>query len=318
MPASPALALHAPPASEIRCIICNANDPEPLFQPSHSPGPIVRCRQCGMVYVSPRQRPDFLIQDGPRLGNLPPSFLTSRSLPDVAASGSLPAMMEKSREYPIARRNHLLALQKIHAYRSPPGSLLDFGCEGGFFLETARQAGWNVQGLEPRPGPAIFARANFNIQVLTDTIRQDSFPLDSFDVITAFQVFEHLANPQDDLNILRSFLKPGGVILVEVPEIETWSVRLFGRFHRHFVWDHYFFFSSHTLQRLFKQTGLIPLEVYHPARTMTLRQMSDWVGRLFSSRLSHLLTEAFIKTKIANAQARISLGDILAVIGRKA
>lgn len=59
--------------------------------------------------------------------------------------------------------------------------------------------------------------------MITDVFYEDIFPANFFDVVTAFQAFEHLADPAGDLERLYRCLKPGGIILIEVRNIATWS-----------------------------------------------------------------------------------------------
>lgn len=278
----------------------------------------MECRQCGLVYVSPRPRAEALIFDGPNLGGQPATLLDSRNLADIEECWEMPLLRRKEDEYPAMRLNHADVLDLLSTWARPPGRLLDFGCGGGFFLGSAKECGWEAYGLEPLAGHAVYARGRFGAQVVTDTLREDTFPPCFFDVITAFQVFEHLPDPVGNLSKLCRFLKPGGAILVEVPNIATWSVRLLRGRHRHFVLDHLYFFSAATLTRLFEQHGIGVVKTYYPDRRMSLRHLLvDWGGRYLPAPLVRVGARAAKRVGILEKTVSVNVGDIVAVVGRK-
>jgi len=301
-------------ARERACPICDALPGNPLFRPAHSPGPVARCQQCGLVYVSPIEQ-DQVIITTPRLEH-DPAILTSADPRLLSGCWETAQLPMKRAEWPALRRNAANALRRIERYRPPPGRLLDVGCGWGFFLTAARQRGWEPAGLEPLAGHAIYARATTGAAVLTDVLHDDSFPTESFDAVTAFQVFEHLPDPAGDLQRLWRFLKPGGILLIEVPNIATWSVALLGKRHRHFVPDHLTFFSPRTLRALLEKHGFEVLEVYRPTRWMTLRHLFGHWGR-------RLLGRPPAPTRPARAPGLhrlvvpVNLGDIVGAIARK-
>lgn len=301
------------------CAICGQDLAELLFRPKSSPGPIVRCRRCRLVYVSPVENARAVIRDGPVLGKLDPKVLTSADLRDVAGCWELSMLPAKQAEWPAFRLNAIIALDRIERYVQPPGRLLDFGCGWGFFLGVARERGWEPYGLEPLPGHAVHARARFGATVVTDILHDDTFPPDSFDVITAFQVLEHLPDPASDFGRLRRMLKPGGVILIEVPNIDTWSVRLLGPRHRHFVQDHLTFFSARTLALLLEKHGFEVLRAYHPDRYMTVRHLvADWSRRYLPKPIINIVAATMRCFGVWEGVIGINLGDIITMIARKA
>lgn len=70
-----------------------------------------------------------------------------------------------------------------------------------------------------------------------DYLREDTFAPESFDVVTSLQVFEHVDEPLAELTKIRRVLKPGGLLVVEIPSIDSPLVRLMRSRHRHFVRD---------------------------------------------------------------------------------
>jgi len=297
-------------AEPVPCAVCGAMERQALFRPARSPGPVVRCGRCGMVYVSPRLDTHALIFKGADVGG---EAAMSLSLDEVRGSWEWPILRTKEAERRALDRNSGIALDRLEQWVRPPGQLLDFGCGGGFFLGAAQARGWETTGLEPLPGHAAYARATFETQVVVDTLRDDTFAPESFDAITAFQVFEHLPQPREDLARLARSLRPGGALLIEVPNIETWTVKLLGARHRHFVQDHLNFFSARTLGQLLTDAGLEVAGHYFPARYLSMRHLTrHWLGRLGS-----WLPRLAERTGLNERLVRLNLGDIVAVVGRK-
>jgi 2-polyprenyl-3-methyl-5-hydroxy-6-metoxy-1,4-benzoquinol methylase len=302
----------------VPCAVCGADDPVVLFRPYQSPGPVVRCRRCGLIYVTPREDKHALIYEGPVLDNLPASILKSKSLEDVTKCWEFSMLPSKETEWPALQLNANQALDQIARFAQHPGRLLDFGCGWGFFLAVAKDRGWEPYGLEPLPGHSVYARAKFGIPVVTNTLREDTFPEGFFDIITAFQVFEHLPNPSTELTKIRHFLKPGGLVLIEVPNIETWGVRLLGKHHRHFTQDHLYFFSPSTLDALVRSRGFRPIVTSFPTRYMTVGHLiSFWGKRILSPKLSHVLEALFKQAGLVQKVVSLNFGDIVSIVARK-
>lgn len=300
-------------APEIACVLCGQMDAIQLYYPTRSPGPVVRCRMCGLIYISPRVNRKSIIESGPVLVEGQERLRNSNNLADIQNSWELPIITSKELELPALQQNHIRALRRIERYRKP-GNLLDFGCGGGFFMRSARARGWKVFGLEPLPAHAIYARATSGAEVINDILREESYPKDHFDVITAFQVFEHLPDPANILRLLTGFLKPGGLILIEVPNIDTWTVKLLGKRHRHFVSDHLYFFSAKTLEKMLRQAGLTTLSTTFPTRTMTLRHAESWINRAAGRKW---VERIFPGNPSQPRMLNINLGDIIEVIAQK-
>lgn len=299
------------------CLVCGSAEHHMLYRPEKSPGPIFACQRCGFVFVKIIEDDKAIIDDGKPF-HVSEEFLRSSNVNDLVGCWEVSHLPSKLAEAPALRLNALDALNRINHFRSPPGRLLDFGCGWGFFLGAAKEGGWSIFGLEPLPGHAIYARGQFGAEVISDILRDSTYPPEFFDVVTAFQVFEHLPDPSGDLAKLVKLLKPGGLVLIEVPNIDTWGVRLLGKKHRHYVHDHLNFFSPRTLSQLYENHGLNVVEVYFPTRRMSFRHLiTFWGGRFLPAAIGTRLTETMQKTQLWDRTLRLNLGDILAVIGQK-
>ncbi len=303
-------------ADQVRpCPVCGLSLPRLLWSPAHSPGRVSRCVNCGMVYVAAVTNPRSIIEDGGVFHDQPAELLAGKDLGMLDGCWEWGDLAMKQKETRAIKINVRQALAKLPR---KTGRLLDFGCGGGFFLAEVKALGWEIFGLEPLPGHAVHARALTGGTIVTDTLRDDTFEPAFFDCVTAFQVFEHLPEPATDLARLFRMTKPGGTILIEVPNIDTWGVRLLRGRHRHFVPDHLNFFSAATLSRLLRQAGFEVAETYRPSRTMSLEYLVEhWGRRVLSESLSRQATLAISKLPAQQWLLRLNLGDILAVVARK-
>jgi 2-polyprenyl-3-methyl-5-hydroxy-6-metoxy-1,4-benzoquinol methylase len=98
-------------------------------------------------------------------------------------------------------------------------NLLDIGCAQGFFLFSALQAGYKVKGIEISQDAAEYAKTEFGLDVAAKAFEELQFPGNHYDVVTLWQVLEHVPYPLDILREVRRILKPGGLLAVSTPNI---------------------------------------------------------------------------------------------------
>jgi 2-polyprenyl-3-methyl-5-hydroxy-6-metoxy-1,4-benzoquinol methylase len=137
------------------------------------------------------------------------------------------------------------------------GALLDLGCSSGAFLESLRDGPWELYGIEMSADCAKKAETRSGAKVVVGDILEAPFPPESFDVITCFDVLEHLYEPQRVMAKITEWLKPGGIFYIFVPNIDSAEARVFGSY-----WcglelpRHLFHYSPASLRYLAKSTGL--------------------------------------------------------------
>lgn len=310
-------------ASTRICPVCSQQHSQILFRSKTAPGPAAKCLNCGMVYIAVIEDSHALIFDGPVTGSkTDPKVLTSSNLDDIKDSWEFRFFPDKEVEWPAFQQNAINALNRIELYFKKSQiehRILDFGSGWGFFLAAAQEQGWLGYGLEPLPASAVYARASFGLNIITDTLREDTFPPDFFDVITSFQVFEHLPCPKENLQSLHKMLRQDGLILIEVPNYETWSVRLMKSKHRHFVQDHLNFFSIKTLSHLLTDSGFKVIDHYHTTRHMSVCHLiKRWGRKYLPKSMANVLQNSLRRTNLWKRTIGLNFGDIITVVARKA
>ena len=142
------------------------------------------------------------------------------------------------------------------------GSLLDLGCSSGAFLASMRDPSWTLYGIEMSRPVAERARANSGADVFVGDVLDAPFTAGSFDAITCFHLFEHVHQPKKVLEKVWTWLKPGGVFLAYMPNIDSGAARFFGSYWYGLELPrHLYHYSPKSLRELAKATGFPEINV---------------------------------------------------------
>lgn len=163
------------------------------------------------------------------------------------------------------------------------GRLLDVGCGSGHFLATARKIlGADVYGVEPYSYDATFAERN-KLSIFNGTVEQAEFPDAFFDVITMNHVFEHLRCPRSTLRELRRIIKPGGEVIIGVPQSRSLLYWIFGsRWWQLDVPRHLFVPCARNLKTLAEGSGFTVRRVrYNSTPESILASFNYWRRDIF-------------------------------------
>ena len=162
---------------------------------------MVACQACGALYV----------------GEDPAAIDFDALYGQAYYTGGSDAVFADYVGQEAARRAH--ARRKLAVLRHLPpriprqGRLLDVGCAAGFFLAEAR-AFYDVQGVELSTWSSAYARERLNLPVFTGTLQDAHLPADHFDVVTLWDVIEHVPEPVPVLAAAARVLKPGGRLVL--------------------------------------------------------------------------------------------------------
>lgn len=147
----------------------------------------------------------------------------------------------------------------VASYSRNPGSILEIGCSYGGFLDFCRMRGIkDVVGIEVDEATCKFARRRFGLQNVVSGLFPDvELPITEFDVITGFDLLEHLQDPVSAMNTVKNMLNDGGIFFFQTPvyrgEDDKWE-----RFQPS---EHLFLFDERNVRKLFEQAGLRILDI---------------------------------------------------------
>jgi SAM-dependent methyltransferase len=176
--------------------------------------------------------------------------------------------------------------------------VLDAGCATGALLEKLRDRGWDVCGVEISPS-AGYARVERRLDVRSLPLEENHFPADSFDVLLASHLIEHLNAPGDFVRETYRILKKGGRLFVTTPNIGGFQARLFGGRWRSAIFDHLYLFSKKTLSQLLSAAGF------------TIERIVTWGG------LAAGCAPAPLKRSADRWAKRLGLGDVMLIRVKK-
>lgn len=256
----------------VACDLCRSDDPELLFEKETFKH--VRCRQCGMVYVTPRLREiikqqetfyDLLIRD----------------------PGDFEELVEK--EYSRSRKRRLCVEAAEYLPYRTTGHILDIGCGLGGFLRAASEQGWeHPEGIEVVPQIAAYTERYFAVQ--TQPVEKVHYEANRFDVVRLNNVIEHLASPKAVVRAVHRILRPRGLFAISTPNFDSLSVAICGKDWPYIGGDHHFYlFGPNTLTRLLEYSGFCVMRARTKGVHLTLK------GRTFglaTTPLSRLLGRA--------------------------
>jgi SAM-dependent methyltransferase len=229
------------------CPVCTAVAPVKQFEKDGFD--MVRCVTCSLLFVG---------QDS--------SLIDFNALYDEAYyTGGSDAVFADYVGQQAARRAHarrkLLLLRTLPPRIARQGRLLDVGCAAGFFL-TEAQAHYDVQGVELSAWSSAFARERLKLPVHTGSLHSAALPAEHFDVITLWDVIEHVPDPVPLLLEAARVLKPDGRLVLTTGDWGSTYAQAHGaQWHLMTPPWHLSMFSRATLARAARAAGLRVLAV---------------------------------------------------------
>ncbi|MBU3948476.1 MAG: class I SAM-dependent methyltransferase [Proteobacteria bacterium] len=152
------------------------------------------------------------------------------------------------------------ALKKNAKHLPLPGArVLDIGTAGGAFLDAANEFGFDAYGMEPSKDLVERGKSR-GLKIEQGTIENHDFEAHSFDMVSLWDVIEHLPDPKAALIEIRNLLKPNGVLLINFPDIGTWQSKVAGKKFWWILSVHLHHFSKSTIHDICRRSGL---EVLH-------------------------------------------------------
>ena len=269
---------------------------------SHESFAIVQCAACSFQFTNPRP-------NEAEIGKYYESeaYVSHNS----GAAGLINQAYKVARFFTMRRKVGLL--NKLAPRR---GKLLDYGCGTGHFLAAAKAAHWQVAGLEPNARARAEASQRLGQPIGEE--RMSSFEPGSFDAITLWHVLEHVHTLNETLAQLVALLKPDGVLVIAVPNVESLDAQ-----HYRELWAaydvprHLYHFAPKTMTQLLKrhkltirQTLPMPLDAYYVSM-LSERHKAERAGGLLT-----VLKAGFASNKYA-AEHDGQYSSLLYVAGRR-
>jgi 2-polyprenyl-3-methyl-5-hydroxy-6-metoxy-1,4-benzoquinol methylase len=255
-------------------------------------GRIVRCRSCSLVYMNPRPHHQDVQSNYA-------SVEDSRYLEE-----------EQGRVETFGE-----SVDHIQRFVST-GRLLDVGCHVGTFLKVASQRGFQVAGVEPSRWASEIAKSRIDGHVHCGAVEDAPLPEGGYDVVTLWDVIEHLPDPAIDVRAIYGALRPGGVFAVSTMDVDSLFARVLGRRWPWYMQMHLVYFSRQTLCELLRREGFHIADVTLHTRRVRLSYLASRLDA-YAPPVAHALGRGLERAGLAERTVGIKLGDIFTVIARK-
>lgn len=243
---------------EVVCNICGIKDEEFVF---FAPERIVRCKRCGLLYNNPRLDCSSLAKIYSK-----EYFIIGEDVRGVGYKAYADYMGEE----PVIFRSMLRRMKKVEQYAGMTGKLLDVGCAAGFSLSAAKQLGWVAEGIEFSEFCVNFATAR-GLNVYHGMLKDYPGQPESMDAITMWDYLEHSPDPLADLAVCHRLLKKGRVLVLSIPNVDSWSFPLFKE-----KWigfkniEHFYYFNRSTMGLLAQMAGLHMEDSFYHGKYVSL------------------------------------------------
>lgn len=253
----------------VTCNLCESNSSIKLFKISSFE--IVKCKNCNLIYVNPRLNQKELkkIYAGNYFTN--PHFYED----GLGHYGYDKYFFDKDniQENFTGRSENISNFVKT-------GNLLDIGCAAGFFLDLARSRGWKTEGIEFSKEAVEFAKNKLKLNVKRSDISKIQLRKNYYNLITMFDVIEHISDPKAVLKKINKALKLGGLLVITTPDVGSVLARFMGKNWPEFkrVREHIYFFSEDTLTNMLNKVGFKVIKKETTGRNFNLLSALEYVN----------------------------------------
>lgn len=249
-------------------------------------GRILKCLHCGLVFNETRHDAEKLldfysdVEDPTYLKNIDSRFKTFR-----------------------------YNFKKIKPRLPASGKLLDIGSYCGIALKVAHENGFETLGVEPSKWAARYSEEVMQERVFQGALRDLPAEEGPFDVITMWDVMEHLPHPVEEMKRIHSRLKPGGVFAFSTLYIDNWYPKIMKERWPWYMDMHLFYFTLDAMSQLLNKAGL---ELVHHQKYTHIITLEYFFFKLDALGVfgAKFLGDAFVKTPLRNIMIPFSFGDI--------
>jgi SAM-dependent methyltransferase len=262
---------------------------------------IYKCLKCGLIFVWP----------------LPNNFSAIYSSDYFSGAHKGFGYVDYDRDKAAMADVFNVYLDKIGSFMPHKGRLLDIGAATGYFLSIAKKRGWKVYGVEISEHAANLAREK-GLNVLTGTLTNANFPAGFFDVVTLWDVIEHLPDPEVDLCIAFKLLKPGGLVVINTPDADSFYAKIMGRrWHALLPPEHLTIFNLGNLSVLLGQAGFKVVAVDKIGKRFTLQYIFKILDNWHQFFIWHWIAKKLQGERLGKIIIPINLRDNFFVIASK-
>ena len=223
---------------------------------------LVKCLGCGLVYINPQINSEVILESYTEATD--PKFVSQNPLRIRTFSKFFEFWTKRSKIQP--------SIQK---------KVLDIGCAAGAFPKAAQDLGFSVVGVEPSKFLCEYGKVKYGLDLRQGVLNEQNFIEGEFNIISMFDVIEHLVQPGVVLDEIKRVLHTEGHLIVNYPEYDSWPRKLLGMKWPFFLSVHLFYFTPNSIRNILKKHGfrVIRIEPYY--QTLELGYVLGRAGQIF-------------------------------------
>jgi len=270
------------------CMLCGKDETDLLFIKEGFR--YVKCKECGLVYVNPR--------------------INKNKIEEFYSTGRFTFMFTNLYIPSAKYRQEVLYNERLDFIEQyiPNGRLLDVGSAAGHFVESAMKRGWDTYGIEVGNVGADFAKEKLNLKnIYNMTIDEAQFENDFFDVVTVWDVFEHLTEPLNTAKEIHRIIRKNGMIFVYVPNYNSVERYICEEKCDNIVPDaHLIYYTPDTIKGLLEKAGfkIVYLETRGIDIDHIIFNLKHYFNKKYDTKFieeyKYILQEAFDKAYMGN------------------
>jgi 2-polyprenyl-3-methyl-5-hydroxy-6-metoxy-1,4-benzoquinol methylase len=224
------------------CTVCQSASARAAFEANGYP--LSRCSRCDHLFVQHEFDPSVLERAYDE------SYYVSKA--GSTSDGYDDYLRDAERRMAGFRER----LRQIERHTRTRGRLLDYGCAVGLFVKVAAESGWEAIGYERSEWAVQYGRGNLHVDIVLANGGDVPEFEKRFDVVTMWDVLEHLEHPRTAIASVAKWLKPGGLLALNTVNSSSLGARLAGDHWRHVAPPHHLqYFSRGSLKRLLADAG---------------------------------------------------------------
>ncbi len=224
---------------------------------------VVSCDNCNLKFINPR--------------------LDAEDIED-SYSNSLDETFSSQNLYRIETfKDTLIKLVKSKIINTEKHKkILDIGCASGSFLVACKELGFQPTGIEPNKKLVEYGKENYKVDIKQGILNSDSFKNEKFDIITLWDVIEHLSNPSQTINIAKDLLNKEGLLIVNYPDSDTSVAKLLGNKWPFWLDVHLIYFSKLTMKNFLMKRGFKVILIKNHWQKLSIKYIFERASKIIS------------------------------------
>lgn len=259
---------------------------------------LVRCKRCGLVYLSPRPQKRYI----------------SNYYPPESYWGQGVFSLKRKENFDERDKNFDFIFNTI-SKKKKTGRILDIGAGSGVFLSKFKSLHWKTYGVELSKEACLYAKKMYGLELLSGSFPEVSLASKNYDVITLNSCLEHLYKPRESLVKIYNLLNKQGFVIITVPNFNSLGKHIFGK-----SWyalqppTHLYQYSSDTLKQILNKIGFRNIRIMHNFQIQNRYILFESLRLKFSSKYRGKNLQCFAENSKSSMKKKLSVTNEIAKI----